>query len=102
MRAIVFFDLPTDSAEDRRQYRQFRKLLIKEGFIMMQESVYYKLVLNEQSYRAEIERLRKKRPAKGLVQVLRITEKQFTDMIYLAGDAQVAEEVTSLDSLVII
>ena len=46
MRILVFFDLPTETAKDRKNYSQFRKFLIKEGFIMMQESVYAKLVLN--------------------------------------------------------
>ena len=44
MRIIVFFDLPTETNEDKRAYRHFRKALIKDGFIMMQESVYTKLL----------------------------------------------------------
>lgn len=36
MRMIVFFDLPTITTEDRRNYRLFRKMLIKNGFIMLQ------------------------------------------------------------------
>ena len=46
MRMMVFFDLPTETAEDRRNYRLFRKTLINNGFIMMQESVYCKLLIN--------------------------------------------------------
>ncbi len=44
MRMLVFFDLPTLTKEDKRNYRQFRKLLIKNGFIMLQESVYCKMM----------------------------------------------------------
>ena len=44
MRIFVFFDLPMDSLEEKREYRKFRKALIKNGFIMMQESVYCKLM----------------------------------------------------------
>jgi len=44
MRIIVFFDLPTITGEDRRNYRNFRKCLIKNGFIMLQESVYCKMI----------------------------------------------------------
>ena len=40
MRMIVFFDLPAITVEEKRHYRQFRKLLIKNGFVMLQESVY--------------------------------------------------------------
>ena len=39
MRMIVFFDLPTLTNEDKRNYRKFRKVLIKNGFIMLQEFV---------------------------------------------------------------
>jgi CRISPR-associated protein Cas2 len=46
VRVIVFFDLPVLTNQQRKHYRWFRRLLIKEGFIMMQESVYCKLVLN--------------------------------------------------------
>ncbi|WP_459592815.1 CRISPR-associated endonuclease Cas2 [Enterococcus cecorum] len=44
MRILVFFDLPVLSLEQRRDYRSFRKFLIKDGFIMLQESVYCKMV----------------------------------------------------------
>lgn len=40
MRILIFFDLPTETAKDRKTYSKFRKFLIKEGFVMMQESVY--------------------------------------------------------------
>ena len=42
MRVIVFFDLPTLTLEDKKEYRNFRKFLLKRGFAMMQESVYSK------------------------------------------------------------
>ena len=44
MRIMVFFDLPTITLEDRRNYTKFIKCLIKNGFIMLQESVYSKLI----------------------------------------------------------
>lgn len=47
MRLIVMFDLPTLTVEDMRSYRDFRKFLIKNGFMMMQESVYSKIALNQ-------------------------------------------------------
>ena len=36
MRVLVMFDLPTETAENRRNYTKFRKYLIKSGFMMMQ------------------------------------------------------------------
>ena len=40
MRMLVMFDLPTETGEDRRNYRKFRKGLLENGFYMLQESVY--------------------------------------------------------------
>lgn len=88
MRMLVFFDLPTETAEDRRAYRRFRSGLIKNGFIMMQESVYCKLLLNTTADQAAREAVRKLRPPSGLVQIMTITEKQFSRIEYLTGQFQ--------------
>jgi len=88
MRLIVFFDLPMMSDKDRREYTKFRKFLIKNGFIMMQQSVYSKLVING-SVSASVKALvRKNIPPEGLVELLEITEKQFGSIEYLLGTAQ--------------
>ena len=86
MRVIVFFFFFTMSSSDKKAYRHFRKLLIRNGFIMMQESVYVKLVLNKTAADVAIRQLIKDRPKKGLVQVLIVTEKQFSRMQYIVGD----------------
>ena len=83
MRILVFFDLPTETATDRRVYSKFRKFLIKEGFIMMQESVYVKLVLNTSITNSIKDKINKNKPPKGIVQMLVITEKQFNSMEYI-------------------
>ena len=66
---MIFFDLPTDTIKDRREYARFRKYLIKNGFVMMQESVYCKLILNQSAVRPAADGIRKNRPPKGLVQM---------------------------------
>ena len=85
MRIIVFFDLPTETAADRREYRAFRKLLIKNGFVMMQESVYCRMVLNGSVQKSVFDIIRKNKPKKGIVQMLTVTEKQFASMAYITG-----------------
>lgn len=88
MRVIVFFDLPTESGEDRRQYRKFRKFLIKKGFLMMQESVYCKLALNTTVADSIVQAVKANKPSSGLVQLLVITEKQFSRMEFVVGTSQ--------------
>jgi len=86
MRTIVFFDLPNIYAQDKRNYLLFRKYLLSEGFVMMQESVYSKIVMNSQQSELLLERLRRKAPKKGLIQVLTITERQYSQIEYIIGE----------------
>ena len=86
MRTLVFFDLPTETNEDKRNYRNFRKTLIKNGFIMLQESVYTRMLITPSAQRSVVNTIRKNRPPKGLVQLLIVTEKQFSTMEYITGE----------------
>lgn len=81
----MFFDLPVLTVEDRRAYCLFRKTLIKHGFIMLQESVYCKMMTSPSMEISVLNLLQKNKPPKGLVQVLTVTEKQFIQMHYLVG-----------------
>jgi len=85
MRIMVFFDLPTLTSKDMREYRRFRKYLIKTGFIMNQESVYSKLALNTTVANAVIKNIKKNKPEAGLVQMLCVTEIQYSKMEYIIG-----------------
>ncbi len=82
------FDLPVTTSNNLRDYRLFRKYLIKSGFMMLQESIYCKLVPNSNVGDAVVENLKKNRPSDGLVQVLKITEKQFSKMECIVGSKQ--------------
>lgn len=88
MRILVLFDLPTITILDKTEYRRFRKFLIKNGFMMMQESVYCRLVLNSTASNAMIQNIKKNKPISGLVQILTITEKQFSKIDMVTGDYQ--------------
>lgn len=86
MRIMVLFDLPVLTEKQRRDYREFRKYLLKAGFFMIQESVYCKLVQNTGVAEVVQESIRKNKPGEGLVQILRVTEKQFAKMEYVVGE----------------
>ena len=86
MRVIVFFDLPTLTSENRREYTRFRKFLIKNGFLMMQESVYTKMALNQTAATSIVENVRKNKPIEGIVQMMTVTEKQYNRMEYVCGE----------------
>ena len=101
MRTIVFFDLPNIYAKDRRNYNEFRRYLLSEGFVMMQESVYSNIVLNTQQSEGLMDRLRKKSPKKGLIQVLTITEKQYSQIEYIIGKSN-TKIIDTEDRLIIL
>ena len=86
MRMILFFDLPTETSQERREYTRFRKYLLKSGFMMMQESVYCKIALNQTVVNSLYDSLQKNKPGKGLIQVLTVTEKQFSKMEFILGE----------------
>ena len=86
MRILVFFDLPTITGEDKRNYRKFRKCLIKNGFIMLQESVYCKMITSPSVESSVNNLLTNNKPPNGLVQSLIVTEDQYSKMKYITGE----------------
>ena len=101
MRTIVFFNLPDIYLKDKKNYLKFRKYLLSEGFIMMQESVYSKIVMNSQQSTLLLDRLRKQAPKKGLIQVLTITERQYSQIEYIIGENQ-SKIINTEDRLVVL
>ncbi|MCI8322821.1 MAG: CRISPR-associated endonuclease Cas2 [Lachnospiraceae bacterium] len=101
MRILVFFDLPVLTEKERRDYRQFRKFLIRSGFMMMQESVYCKLAQNSTAAEIIIDNVKKNKPGDGLVQMLKVTEKQFAKMEYIVGESS-SEVLDSDERLVVL
>ena len=70
MRLLIFFDLPVETSKDRKEYAKFHKFLIKSGFIMMQKSVYSKLVINNVTSEAVKTKVSDILPPSGIVEML--------------------------------
>ena len=85
MRIILVYDLPVVEDEDRKIYHKFNNDINRMGFIMLQFSVYTKVIQNDTSYKQNLLKLNKIIPKKGSIIVLKVTEKQFQDMKYLTG-----------------
>lgn len=101
MRILLFFDVPSVTAEDKREYRKFHKTLVGLGYIMMQESVYVKLTTNYTACNLEIEKLKKIKPKSGIVQCLVITENQFEGIINICGSSG-HSQIDSLSRLIVL
>ncbi len=101
MRLMVFFDLPTATSENRRNYRRIRNDLILNGFFMLQESVYCRMVINEAMAKSVVARIESFKPPQGMVCAMIITEKQFSGISFIVGDMK-SDVVTTEQSLVIL
>lgn len=100
MRIMVMFDLPVTTAAERREYAVFRRFLLKSGFLMLQESIYCKIAQNPTMADSIIDNVKKNKPSDGLVQVLRVTEKQYSKMEYIVGEG--ASDVLNTDARMVI
>jgi CRISPR-associated protein Cas2 len=82
---FVFFDLPTETKKDRKQAAYFRKCLLKDGFAMMQYSVYLRHCASSESADVHEKRINTNLPKSGKVSVLRITDKQYGNIMNFWG-----------------
>jgi len=57
MWVLAMFDLPTDTKRARREYTLFRKRLLKDGFTMMQYSVYARHCPSKENAEVHVRRI---------------------------------------------
>jgi CRISPR-associated protein Cas2 len=77
---FAMFDLPTDTKKARKDYTYFRKNLLKDGFSMLQYSVYVRHCASEENADVHYGRVKSFLPPDGEVRLVSITDKQFGRM----------------------
>ena len=82
---FVFFDLPTKTKQERKKYTNFRRVLLKDGFIMMQFSVYARICKGDDSVETHKKRVKEYIPPKGNIRMISITDLQYAKMETLIG-----------------
>lgn len=102
MRLIVLFDLPVKTKKERRIYSLFRKYLISKGYLMLQYSVYSKILPNRDSAINHIAILKKECPKKGQIRLLMLTEKQYAKMDVIVGGISRQESILTIDPLIVL
>ena len=100
MRLILFFDLPVTTKTDRHNYSVFRKYLIKQGYLMIQYSVYSKIFNNMDAVEHHIKQLKKNLPKDGSIRAMTVTEKQYSKILILVGGLSLNEEQSNLDTVI--
>ena len=101
MRLLLFFDLPVEKKEQRREYSKFVKNIKRFGFYMLQESVYVKLCIDNQSSEFTITKIKSVKPKDGSVFVLSVTEKQFSSINIILGSI-VSDVIDNDERLVVL
>jgi len=86
MRILLFFDLPVQTKKQRRQATQFRNFLLKDGFYMLQYSVYSRICNGAESVEKHIRRVSSCNPDIGSIRILTVTEKQYENMKIILGN----------------
>jgi len=82
---LVFFDLPTDTKKEKKDYALFRKRLLKDGFSMFQFSIYIRNCSSKENKNVHVKRVKSFLPPAGNVGILSITDKQFGMMEIFQG-----------------
>lgn len=82
---VALFDLPTDTPEARKAYSEFRKSLLKDGFGMMQYSVYGRYCASEEKAKVHRRRIAVNLPPDGEVRVVTLTDVQYGKMEIFHG-----------------
>ncbi len=77
---FAMFDLPVTTRQQQRQATGFRKLLLDEGYNRKQFSVYIKYFDTREKADASTRRIGQNVPAKGMLCLLTVTDKQFGQM----------------------
>ncbi len=88
MWVFVYYDLPTETKKDRKQAALFRKLLLKDGFTMMQYSIYTRHCASRENAQVHMKRVKGFLPQKGEVIMFTLTDKQFGMMEFFRGSSK--------------
>ncbi len=99
MRMIVFFDLPVSQKSAQRAATRFRNFLLKDGYYMVQYSVYARVCNGYDNVEVHRKRLMDNLPDNGSVRLLTITEKQYESIELLLGRLVAGDEPASYEQL---
>lgn len=82
---VCIFDLPVTTKKEIKAATLFRKNLEKDGFSMMQFSVYIRHCASRESLEVHIKRIKSILPESGKVSLLSVTDKQYGDIFNFWG-----------------
>ena len=91
MWVLALFDLPVDKPQSRKDYTRFRKKLLKDGFTMMQYSVYQRHCASWENAQVHLQRMGAVVPPRGEVRFVVITDHQYGKILTFHGKNRAPE-----------
>lgn len=89
MWTLVLFDLPTETKRQRKEAARFRKDLLADGFSMFQYSIYARHSPSRENSDVHVKRTVCSIPSEGRVCIIRLTDKQFSDILVFDNNGKV-------------
>mgnify|MGYP002868832682 CR=1 FL=1 len=93
MRILVMFDLPTNTPAQRKDATKFRNFLLKDGYHMIQYSVYSRVCAGNDDVEKHANRLQQNIPSEGSVRMITLTEKQYVSQKIFLGKSNRDDEM---------
>ncbi len=97
---VVILLKPTNERGTKTAYTKFRKLLIKEGFLMIQAEVYLKTISTRKAAEREILKLSKNAPDTGTIVAYKLTETQYNNLVYITGKQSIQESIVGSNKVI--
>lgn len=91
---VVFFDLPTTTPEERKNYTHFRHTLLEDGYTMVQYSVYARPCVTQERMATHSRRIQKMIPPDGSVRCMFITNIQWDKMFVFHGKSKPPQDIS--------
>lgn len=91
---LFVFSICRPTPNRARHAAQFRKALEKDGFTMMQYSVYVRHCPSKETLEVHMKRVRRSMPPSGFTSLLAVTDKQYGDMKNFWGPVERARPET--------
>ena len=98
---VVFFDLPTTTPEDKKQYIQFRKNLLEDGYLMVQYSVYARACVTQERIETHARRLRSMVPPDGSVRCMFVTNIQWDKTYIFHGKSKPPPDISMPEQMLL-
>ena len=89
---LVMFDLPVKTKPQRREYVRFRNLLLANGCLQLQFSVYARFCVSRENADTYGRIIQPAVPNGGFVRILMVTDRQFGEMVSLYGSMELEVE----------